>query len=286
MATIFPDPYMHIGGDETPAPTGRRTPHRGLHAARTSLKDNAALQAYFNTRVLKILTDLNKHMVGWDEILNPALPKDVVIQSWRGASRWSDGAKQGYQGILSAPYYLDGMKPARQHYLADPLPRAPTLTPEQRKLILGGEVCMWGEHLDARTIDSRIWPRTAAIAERFWSPENVHDVDDMYRRLNVVFDPAEGAGPHSTSSQEDAACVSSPERRTSISCASSLPCSSRQLRRAVPAAADLATHRPRPFRRCCSSRSAVALRDRAAHRKLPQGPHRATRRRDALEPMV
>jgi hexosaminidase len=125
-------------------------------------------------------------MIGWDEVLNPALPKDVVVQSWRGTESLAAGAKQGYQGILSAPYYLDAMKSAEQHYLADPLPTNSDLTPQQQALILGGEVCMWGEQLYERTIDSRIWPRTAAMAERFWSPENVRDVNDMYRRLDVM----------------------------------------------------------------------------------------------------
>jgi hexosaminidase len=167
------------------------------------LKDNADLQAYFNTRVLKILTHLHKHMVGWDEILNPSLPRDVVIQSWRGEASLAQGAQQGFQGILSAPYYLDGMKPAGVHYLADPLPSSSPLTAAQRKLVLGGEVCMWGEQLDANTIDSRIWPRAAAIAERFWSPENVTNVDDMYRRLDVISIQLESLGlTHLT--QEDA----------------------------------------------------------------------------------
>jgi hexosaminidase len=67
--------------------------------------------------------------------------------------------------------------------MADPIPASSDLTPDERKLILGGEVCMWAEHLYSRTIDSRIWPRTAAIAERFWSPETLRDVDDMYRRM-------------------------------------------------------------------------------------------------------
>jgi len=142
-------------------------------------------------------------MVGWDEVLNPALPKDVVIQSWRGEASLTQGAEQGYQGVLSAPYYLDAMKSAATHYLADPLPSSSPLTPEQRKLVLGGEVCMWGEQLDQRTIDSRIWPRTAAIAERFWSPESVNDVDDMYRRLGAVSLQLEDLGLHHLT-QEDA----------------------------------------------------------------------------------
>jgi len=45
---------------------------------------------------------------------------------------------------------------------------------------------MWSEWVSPETIDSRIWPRTAAIAERFWSPQEVNEVDDMYRRLAVV----------------------------------------------------------------------------------------------------
>jgi hexosaminidase len=185
MAEIFPDPYMHIGGDESDGVQWRGNPRIQEFMRAHALKDAAALQAYFNQRLLKILEKHNKHMVGWDEVLNPALPKDVVIQSWRGAKSLSDAAKQGYQGILSQPYYLDGMKSGKDHYLSDPLPSSSDLTPEQHKLVLGGEVCMWGEHVDALSIDSRIWPRSAAIAERFWSPESVNNVDDMYRRLAV-----------------------------------------------------------------------------------------------------
>jgi hexosaminidase len=185
MAQIFPDLYMHIGGDESAGVQWKANPKIQEFMRAHSLKDPAALQAYFNQRLFKILQKHKKRMVGWDEVLSPALPKDVVIQSWRGAKSLSDAAKLGYQGILSQPYYLDGMKSAKDHYLADPLPSNSDLTPDQRKLVLGGEVCMWGEHINSLSIDSRIWPRSAAIAERFWSPESVNNVDDMYRRLQM-----------------------------------------------------------------------------------------------------
>lgn len=194
MAQIFPDPYMHIGGDESAGVQWKANAKIQGFMREHNLKDSAALQAYFNQRLLKILQKHNKHMVGWDEVLNPALPKDVAIQSWRGAKSLTDAAKLGYQGILSQPYYLDGMKSAKEHYLSDPLPSSADLTLDQRKLVLGAEICMWGEHLNARSIDSRIWPRSAAIAERFWSQESVDNVDDMYRRLEVESIRLEGLG--------------------------------------------------------------------------------------------
>ena len=85
-----------------------------------SLANPAALQAYFNKRLLKIVSKHGKHMEGWDEILSPDLPKSIVIQSWRGQKSLAQAAREGYQGLLSAGYYLDLMYPASQHYAADP----------------------------------------------------------------------------------------------------------------------------------------------------------------------
>ena len=186
MAALFPDAYMHIGGDENEGKQWDRNPQIQAFMKEKGIKDNHALQAYFNQRVLKILQKHHKKMIGWEEILHPDLPKDAVIHSWRGPASLAEAAKKGYEGILSAGYYIDLMFPASQHYLADPIPPDTTLTAEEAKRVLGGEATMWGEWVSPETIDSRIWPRTAAIAERLWSPRNVRDVDDMYRRLAVI----------------------------------------------------------------------------------------------------
>ncbi|HEY6447929.1 MAG TPA: family 20 glycosylhydrolase [Acidobacteriaceae bacterium] len=185
MATIFPDPYLHIGGDENNGREWKQNAAIQKFMQAHNLKDTAALQAYFNQQLLPILKKHDKKMIGWDEILTPELPKDIVVQSWRGFDSLAAGAKQGYQGILSAGYYLDHMDSAADHYRVDPVPANSDLTPEQASLILGGEACMWSEYIDPQVIDARIWPRTAAIAERLWSPRSVDNVDDMYRRLWV-----------------------------------------------------------------------------------------------------
>src|SRR5213075_1636301 len=186
MAALFPDAYMHIGGDENEGKQWDRNPQIQAFMKEKGIKDNHALQAYFNQRVLKILQKHGKKMIGWEEILHPDLPKDAVIHSWRGPASLAEAAKRGYNGILSAGYYIDLIYPASDHYKADPLPENSPLTADQAKHILGGEATMWSEWVSPETIDSRIWPRTAAIAERLWSPQGINEVDDMYRRLAII----------------------------------------------------------------------------------------------------
>ncbi len=192
MAALFPDPYFHIGGDELEhgdyhvAKHWNENPEIQAFKKKNNLKDNAALQAYFNTRVLKILTEHGKIMVGWDEIFHESMPKNTIIHSWRGRESMVKAAQQGYQSILSNGYYIDLIQPTDFHYLNDPLPADSPLNDEEKKKILGGEATMWSEMITPETIDSRIWPRTAAIAERLWSPREINEVEAMHRRLDKI----------------------------------------------------------------------------------------------------
>jgi hexosaminidase len=185
MAKLFSDQFFHIGGDEVNGKQWDANPKIQQFMRAHSLKNNADLQAYFNTRVQKIVAKHGKTMEGWDEILRPDLPKSIVIQSWRGQQSLADAARQGYRGLLSSGYYLDLMGTAAAHYAVDPFADgAANLSDEEKQRILGGEACMWAEYVSPENIDSRIWPRTAAIAERLWSPQNVNDVNSMYVRMD------------------------------------------------------------------------------------------------------
>jgi hexosaminidase len=187
MAKLFPDAYFHIGGDEVDGKQWDSNPKIQAFIKAHGMKNNQDLQAYFNQRLQKIVAKNHKIMVGWDEILHPDLPKTIVVHSWRGQKSLADAAKQGYTGLLSFGYYLDLMWPAARHYAVDPMAdAAATLTPEEQKLILGGESCQWAEWVTPENIDSHIWPRNAVIAERLWSPQNVTDVPSMYARMNAV----------------------------------------------------------------------------------------------------
>jgi hexosaminidase len=186
MAALFPDAYLHIGGDENEGKQWDRSAQIQAFMKAKGIKDNHQLQTYFNQHLLQILKKHGKHMMGWDEIFQPDLPKDVVIHSWRGPKALAEAARKGYDGILSNGYYIDLSFPASQHYVADPLPADSGLSEAEAAHILGGEATMWGEWVSPQTIDSRIWPRTAAIAERLWSPRETSDIEDMYRRLEIT----------------------------------------------------------------------------------------------------
>lgn len=183
MADLFPDEYIHIGGDENNGVQWTANPSIQKFIKDNNLVDNHGLQAYFNQKLHKILSKYKKKMIGWDEIMSPQLPNDILIQSWRGKEAMIKAAKSGIPSLLSSNYYIDLCQPTWFHYQNDPLPDDVDLTEEQKKFILGGEATMWSELVSEETVDSRIWPRTAAIAERFWSASNVKNAVDMYLRL-------------------------------------------------------------------------------------------------------
>ncbi len=190
MSKLFPDPYFHIGGDEVEGYQWNHSPRIQKFIQERHLRNKHGLQAYFNKRIQKMLQKYDKIMVGWEEILDEisddlAIDKGAIIQAWKSRKALAESTTKGYSGILSSGYYLDHLQSSMTHYKIDPIfdKELQSLNEEQRARILGGEACMWSEYVSENTVDSRIWPRTLAIAERFWSPPSISNENSLYKRL-------------------------------------------------------------------------------------------------------
>ncbi|MCH2336603.1 MAG: beta-N-acetylhexosaminidase [Pseudomonadales bacterium] len=217
IAEVFPDPYVHFGGDEVRSNEWQGSAAIQDYMRTQKIDDVNGLQADFNRRLVSMLGGLGKKPVGWDEILHPNLPDNVVIQCWRGMFGRDEALQAGYDCVISAPYYLDLFMPAGVHYRYDPeetkadLARIdeqlrndsrfahvvgdigwgkgftdyPKLETAKKGRVLGAEACIWTELVSDELFDRRVWSRMPAIAERFWSDREVRDEGDMYRRLEL-----------------------------------------------------------------------------------------------------
>ncbi len=122
VSALFPFEYVHIGGDEVDPEHWNSNAEIQAFMKKNALEDHRALQAWFNRRVVKILEQHQRKMIGWDEIQHPDLPKNIAIHSWQGPDAVSDAISHGFQAILSTGYYLDQPQPAAYHYRNDPVP--------------------------------------------------------------------------------------------------------------------------------------------------------------------
>ena len=215
IAEVFPDEYVHFGGDEVRSSEWRSSASIQNYMRAQKIDDVSGLQADFNRQLISKLEGLGKNPVGWDEVLHPNLPDNVVIQCWRGMHGRDEALQAGYDCVVSAPYYLDLFMPAGVHYRYDPEAAAvdlaridgqlrndsrfahavgdigwgkgftdyPGLATSDAGRVLGAEACIWTELVTDELLDRRVWSRMPAIAERFWSDHSVRDEGDMYRRL-------------------------------------------------------------------------------------------------------
>lgn len=187
MATVFPDKYVHTGGDEVNRAAWVSGPGIAAYMKDHGITDGSGLQAYYTQRIHDILRKHSKIMIGWNEIFTPTLPTDVTIQSWIGRDSLAEALHHGHKAILSQGYYLD--HPLSEDFYQNDPEAGPTdaLSPSERANLLGGEACMWTEQVTPETLDGRIWPRTAGLAERLWSPKDVTDEADLNRRMSALF---------------------------------------------------------------------------------------------------
>jgi hexosaminidase len=201
VCPLFPGKYFHIGGGENEGKEWDANPKIQQFKKENNLKTNHDLQTYFTLKLNLMLKKNNKILMGWEEIMTKDMSKDAIIHAWREGSDDSKtggsvvkAAENGYQTVLSNGFYIDLLLGVNHHYETDPINSKLNLSPSIQKNILGGEATMWSELVSPLTIDSRIWPRTAAIAERLWSEATVNNLENLYKRLTPVSNRLEELG--------------------------------------------------------------------------------------------
>ena len=216
LINVFPDRYVHLGGDELDPSWWTSNKEIGSWMASKNIVGVEQLQGYFTNRVSDLVARLDRIVIGWDEILTPSISKDIVIQTWRGVRTTESAIRAGHQCVVSSNYYLDLFYPADIHYLFDvegseddfreiekriledprfahikealewsrDLSVAPKIKDQDGSgQVIGGEACLWTELVNESLLDIRLWTRLPAMAEKFWSPVDINDPAIFYQNF-------------------------------------------------------------------------------------------------------
>ncbi|MGL6021746.1 MAG: glycoside hydrolase family 20 protein [Chitinophagaceae bacterium] len=198
VCTLFPSYYIHIGGDECPKIRWKECGKCQEKIKSEKLKNEEELQSYLVKRIEKYLQKKGRSIIGWDEILEGGVTQEAIIMAWRGEEEGIKAAKLGNRVIMSptSHSYLDytekknddsiligGYLPLEKVYSFSVAPKQ--LSPEEQKLIIGGQANVWTEYIpNPAKLEYIVFPRIAAMSESLWTyPEHKKYYDFLKKIL-------------------------------------------------------------------------------------------------------
>ncbi|AYL94180.1 beta-N-acetylhexosaminidase [Mucilaginibacter celer] len=189
---LFPNQYVHIGGDEAEMVDWLKSPTAVALMKREHLKNEKEVQSYFIKRIEKFLLSKNKRLVGWDEILQGGLAESATVMSWQGEAGGIAAAKMRHHVVMTPlPYmYFDAPQaneelepigwnpPVTWQMVYNYEPQSKELTAAEAEYILGAQGNIWNEKIpNAQHLQYMVYPRALAVAELTWSPKSEKNLD-------------------------------------------------------------------------------------------------------------
>lgn len=205
VAALFPNPYIHVGGDECYKGYWKEDPGCQALMKKLNIRHVEDLQGYFMNRVEGILKAKGKKLLGWDEILEGGISPEATVMSWRGTKGGIEAAQMGHDVVMTPTTfaYLDYTQgdptvdpPIYAHlrckksYSFEPVPDG-----VDPKYILGGQGNLWTEQVPTlRYAEYMTYPRAWALSEVYWSPKEKKNWEDFVQRMETHFARADAAG--------------------------------------------------------------------------------------------
>ena len=203
LTTLFPYPYIHMGGDEVPSGAWVGSPSVKLLMKTYNLQNSSEVQGYFFQRVDAILAKHNRTLIAWQEAKrnNSQLRKETVFIAWRG-NKSVKRLLKSTNNLLLAPatyFYYDQqyvkVKGELGHTWAGPTDTKELYSYQTQQLkglassksaIYGLHSCLWSEHAHSEAIaDYLVWPRALAFSELAWSPVDGLDWNNFEQRIDA-----------------------------------------------------------------------------------------------------
>lgn len=198
---LFPSKYVHIGGDECPKESWKRSAFCQQLIKDNNLKDEHGLQSYFIQRIEKYLNSKGKQIIGWDEILEGGLAPNATVMSWRGEKGGIEAAKQQHNVIMTPGdwVYFDhaqnkkedsvtigGFTDLQKVYSYEPIPKG--LNANEEKYVLGAQANLWTEYItNIQKAEYMLFPRMSALSEVLWSPKEIKNFTEFQKRMQKQY---------------------------------------------------------------------------------------------------
>lgn len=200
---LFPNPYIHIGGDEAGKDNWAVCPDCQARMKTEGFTEVEQLQSYMIKRIESFAHEHGKRIIGWDEILEGGLAPDATVMSWRGTEGGMKAIAQGHDVIFTPTQYcyfdykqdeaqykpVGKFVPLEKVYSFEPMLEG--ISKEDEHHVLGLQGNLWTEHvLEDWHAEMQIYPRLFAISEVGWTMAENKDWPSFERRASALSDVA------------------------------------------------------------------------------------------------